>query len=330
MAARNHSFGFFANDCNNRTALFCCRRESRLQAWYGALPAAVPPAFALSTLLRARACLEVRSCSSRGSAYRVRLGVGDRIRRVCLLSRHSGESRRHTRLGAQSHRAAWRPMPHGAERADADQCSMAAMRVMLLAVTNHVTQTSPACRFGGASAIDLSCQLHPDVRPSALVSAPAVHRCTGRAGTGYGVADSLARIGTRCFGFLCRIVCRVHVLSRRARIDEARSTLVDAVLSDAFTRWCTRGGIDRDRCATGAARVLRGKHCARAAGVSAFAALARSMAVFRTAVYRTAFFSIRGARNIPMCASWSETSRSGFVHAIETIGSHRSMLQAGS
>ncbi len=73
----------------------------------------------------------------------------------------------------------------------------------------------------GASAIDLSGELHPDVRPPALVSARVIHRRAFGAGTRHGVADSFTRARVCRVGFFWGPVCRVHVLPRRACLDEA-------------------------------------------------------------------------------------------------------------
>ncbi len=94
--------------------------------------------------------------------------------------------------------------------------ALAAMAsIMLLAVTNHVTQNIASVPF--LWVLPLSIYLatfiltfdHPRWYQRAVV-----HRCIGGAGTAYGVADSVPRFDVGSFGFFRRPVRRLHVLPR--------------------------------------------------------------------------------------------------------------------
>jgi hypothetical protein len=103
-------------------------------------------------------------------------------------------------------------------------------------------------------------ELHPRVRPSALVLAPAVRRPHGALRPGDGLPRAFARPRARRPGLSRRAVRRLHVLPRRARAREARPCAPDPLLPDDFARRRARRGAGRDRRAPHAARVLRAGH----------------------------------------------------------------------
>src|SRR5581483_3114753 len=99
----------------------------------------------------------------------------------------------------------------------------------------------------GAAARALPRELHPRLRPSALVRPSGVRGAALRRGAGDGVLRLLAQAAARDPALPRRALRRLHVLPRRARAPQARPAAPDALLLHDLARRRARRGAGGDR-----------------------------------------------------------------------------------
>ena len=234
-----------------------------IQAWFARRyprPQSLSAVRAVESGVDAGARWAIRSCSSPGSPRERRRGDGPPA--MCCSSacarRPHAQSRQRTAAPAAS---AQREPADGecatAPRRDLPRqllwCALAATSsVLLLAVTNHITQNIAAVPLLWIVPLSLYLSVHPLFRRQGLVSPRDLPRDARRGARRHGLdagrpeADARACAADR--RLLRRILPGLHVLPWRARDAQAGAALPHALLPDDLAR--RRAGFDRRRASS--------------------------------------------------------------------------------